>query len=184
MLSGGVAVPGAFSTPGANEDEPGTVGAEAAFGSVDRSVGGDDGKPGTPGIDCMPGTPGKENIPATSGNDGVAVRGAIFSKSRKYAEDPGVDGDDVAGIPGANDGTFPSDAGIARRSASVNGVTRQSRAYPECPAMAVLPARLEKQMPRLAKETSESRSAVKCGLESKPVNRGPREIREHLGLSE
>ena len=126
MLSGDVAVPGAFSTPGANEDEPGTVGAETAFGSVDRSVGGDEGNPGTPGIDCIPGTPGKENIPAISGNDGVAVKGTIFSKSRKYAEDPGVDGDDVAGIPGVNDGTSPRDVGIARRSASVSDVRGES----------------------------------------------------------
>src|ERR1700686_2353359 len=117
----GADVAGAFSALGPSDDAPGTAGADAACESADGSVGGDDGRPGIPGIDCMPGTPGKENIPATSGNDGVAVSGATFSKSRKYAEDPGVDGEDAAGIPGANDGTFPNDDGMARRSASVSG---------------------------------------------------------------
>ena len=138
MLSGGAAVAGAFSALGMYVDAPGTAGADAVSGSAARSVGGDDGKPGTPGIDCMPGTPGKENIPATSGNDGAVVNGAIFSKSRKYAEDPGVY-DDPAGIPGANDGTFPSDAGMARRSVSVNGALDADAGIPGMPVNGCAP---------------------------------------------
>ena len=138
MLSGAV-VGGAFSPLETNEDAPGTAGAEAASGRAARSVGGDDGRLGTPGIDCRPGTPGKENIPATSGNDGAVVSGATFPKSRKYAEDSGVAGDDPAGILGANDGTFPNNAGMPRRSASVNDVPGAEAGIPGMPGHGCAP---------------------------------------------
>jgi hypothetical protein len=139
MLSGGAAVAGAFSALGMYADAPGTAGTKATFGSAEKSVGGDKGRPGTPGIDCMPGTPGNENIPATSGNDGAVVSGAIGSKSRKYAEDPGADGADAVGMPGANVGTFPSDAGIARRSSSVNGEPGTEAGIPGTPGNGCAP---------------------------------------------
>ena len=85
-------------------------------------VAGDDGPLGRPGTDCVPGTPGNENISEMAGKDGPAFSGAVFCKSRKSAEKPGVCGDEAEETPGANDGASVSEAGIARRSPSVNGV--------------------------------------------------------------
>src|ERR1700681_3345850 len=139
MLSGGAAVGGAFSPAGTNEGVPGTVGSEAASGRARRLLGGDDGIPGAPGIDCMPGTPGRENIPAASGNDGVTASGAALSKSRKYAEKSREGAGDPAGTPGAKAGSLPSDAGIARSSASLRGAPRADAGIPGIPGKGCAP---------------------------------------------
>ena len=57
-------------------------------------------------------------------------------------------------------------------------------ASPECRAMAVLPARLERRTLHSAKDMSAMRSAVKCGQESKLVSRVRRGSREHSGWLE
>src|SRR6266478_3500103 len=139
MLSGGAAAAGAFSPPGTNDDAPGTVGTEAASGRARTLLGGADGIPGTPGIDCMPGTPGRENIPATSGNDGVRASGAALSKSRKYAEKSSEGNDDPAGTLGAKPGTLPSDAGIARSSASLSAAPGADAGIPGIPGKGCAP---------------------------------------------
>src|SRR6266853_3958924 len=143
ILSGGAAVAGAPSPPGTNDDIPGTVGTEAASGRAGKLLGGDDGIPGAPGIDCMPGTPGRENTPATSGNDGVTASGAALSKSRKYAEKSSEGNDDPAGTlgakPGTKPGTLPSDAGIARSSASVSAAPGADAGIPGIPGRGCAP---------------------------------------------
>jgi hypothetical protein len=87
----------------------------------------------------MPGTPGRENIPATSGNDGVTASGAALSKSRKYAEKSSEGNDGPVGTPGAKAGTLPSDAGIARSSASVSVAPGADAGIPGIPGKGCAP---------------------------------------------
>src|SRR5271165_4058320 len=123
----------------------GEAGAAPASPAVGEAANGDAGGDGTLGTDCTPGafgtvgTRGKEYISSSAGNAGTVVD-APFSPSRKWGDEPGTaseagiapisvppggavggeDGITVPGAPGTSAIAPASDAGIARKSASVN----------------------------------------------------------------
>jgi hypothetical protein len=111
-------------TSGATSTAPGTEAASARTSAwLGGAVGGDEGIAGMPGTDCTPGTPGKENMSLVRGNDRGEFKGPAFPsvKSADHSDAVGHDGA-PPGTSGTSAVVLASEAGSARRSASVTGL--------------------------------------------------------------
>src|SRR5271165_2264951 len=111
----GTVVDAPFSPSRKWGDEPGTA-SEAGIAPISVPPGGAVG-----GEEGIAGTPGNENISLAGGSVETANGEAIFPEARKSGSEPGTgDGITVPGAPGTSAIAPASDAGIARKSASVN----------------------------------------------------------------